>query len=185
MSGTKKPEFVRLRPVRGKYTEVVMGGGSIQRIWELEPGNEDSGVRGSEVPYTAAMILLARNPPVVTLAPCKDAKGKAVQQLSKEDLELLARSRTKGRLLPNLNVKKAVAPMGDGDMARVMELMEAQSQKIDALSGALAAANSANAAMAERLGALEGSGAPGIAGFSNGDVTGEAGAGFSNSGDTR
>ena len=155
MSGTKKPEFVRLRPVRGKYTEVVMGGGSIQRIWEIEPGNEASGVRGSEVPYAAAMVLLARNPPVVTLAPCKDAKGKAVQQLGKDDLELLSRSRTKGRLLPNLNVKKAAAPLGDEGLEKVLALMEAQSKKIDELSSALAVSHAVNADLTARLETLE------------------------------
>jgi len=156
MSGTKKPEFVRLRPVRGKYTEVAMGNGSIQRIWEIEPGNEASGARGSEVPYAAAMVLLARNPPVVTLAPCKDAKGRAVQQLSAEDLELLARSRAKGQLLPNLNAKKAAA-FPDGGQEKVLALMEAQSKKIDELSAALGAANAANAGLASRLEALEAS----------------------------
>jgi len=155
MSGTKKPDSVRLRPVRGKYTEVVMGGGSIQRIWEMEPGNEESGVRGSEVPYAAAMVLLARNPPVVTLAPCRDARGKAVQQLDKADLELLARSRTKGRLLPNLNAKKAPVLIGDESLERVLALMESQSKKIDELSGALTASNSANAELSSRLKALE------------------------------
>jgi len=163
MSGTKKPESVRLRPVRGKYTEVVMGGGSIQRIWEVEPGNEGSGVRGSEVPYAAAMVLLARNPPVVTLAPCKDARGVAIQQLDKADLELLARSRTRGRLLPNLNAKKAPALIGDEGLERVLALMEAQSKKIEELSGALATSNAANAELASRLKALEAKAPPGTA----------------------
>jgi hypothetical protein len=92
MSNGKKPDLVRVQPVRGVYCE-LMYGDQMHKVWKVHPSSPDR--FGTEVPYDLAVYFLGKVPPVITLVP-EIVEGKHTTPLLPEDAKKIEESVKRG-----------------------------------------------------------------------------------------
>ena len=157
VGGGKRPEFVDVVPVNGKYCE-FMHEGNVYKVWRVHPGTPDK--FGTPIPYGVAVHFLAQRTPNISVI-LVDEGGKKVSPILPEDQEKIKQATALGFTYCNYNSVSG-SGVDSAVLARALDSVAKQKEENARLQASLAEAVKSQSQLLQRLEALEkkGTGTP-------------------------